>query len=56
VRFLAATGDTVTLEVGNVGYQRRRAQGTALVPNDASLEYDAAMTGKEPVAAKREVA
>ena len=25
VRFLAATGDTATLEVGNVGCQRRRA-------------------------------
>jgi hypothetical protein len=53
VGLLAAAGDAVTLQVGDMGGERRRAEGAARVPDYADLHHDTAVSGKEPAAAER---
>jgi hypothetical protein len=49
---LAAAADAITLKVGNVGGERRRAEGAATMADDTSLHDDAAMSREEPATAE----
>jgi hypothetical protein len=48
VGLLAIAGDAGTLQVRGVGRQRRQAESTALMADDASLHDDTALGTKEP--------
>src|SRR5262249_5490239 len=48
VGFLAAAGDVITLQVGDMGGERRRAEGAAPMLDHPSLDDDAALGGEEP--------
>src|SRR5215475_11844581 len=53
MRLLTIAADAVAPQVGDVGGERRRTEGTGPMPDDAGLHDDAAMTRKEPAGAER---
>jgi hypothetical protein len=52
VGLLAAAGDAVTLQVGDMRGERRRSEGAAPMADHPSLDDDAALGGEEPAAAE----
>ena len=49
---LAAAGDAITFQVGDMGGQRRRAEGAAPMLDHPRLDDDAALGGEESAAAE----
>ena len=55
-RLLAVAGDAVTLEVREMGGQRRGTEGSSPVTNDARLHHHAPRRAEQAVAAKADPA
>jgi len=53
VGLLAAASNAVTLQVGDVGRQRRRAEGVAPMADDTGLDDDTTLGAKEAATAER---
>jgi hypothetical protein len=51
--FLAAAGDTVALQVGDMGGQRRRAESVAPMADHPGLDDDATLGAEQTAAAER---
>jgi hypothetical protein len=56
VSLLAAAGDAVALQIGDVSGERRRAESAAPVADHPGLDDDATLGAKEPAAAERNAA